>query len=163
MQCFLQQYRRIFSLSNFYSFLDSLVTEFNSRFSDKTLDMVKGMYLIPSNLSELHEHQHIILNYFVDDLPNPSAFSQEIRFWISFWSKRANVPTTITETLQSILKDHEQAVFPNILRILNILLMTSATSVSVERANSALAFAKNDYRSTMTQDRFNALVLLFVH
>ena len=147
----------------FIPFLDSLVTEFNSRFSGKALDMAKGMYLIPSNLSELHEHQHIILNYFVDDLPNSSAFSQEIRLWISFWSKRANVLTTITETLQSILKDHEQAVFPNILRILNLLLTTSVTSASVERANSALAFVKNDYRSTMTQDRFNAWVLLFVH
>ena len=111
--------------------------------------MVKGMYLIPSNLSELHEHQHITLNYFVDDLPHPSALSQEIRLWISFWSKRANVPTTITESLQSILKDDEQAVFPNILRILNILLTTSATSASVERANSALPFVKNDYTGSL--------------
>ena len=94
----------------FIPFLDSLVTEFNSRFSGKTLDMVKGMYLIPSNLSELHEHQHVILNYFVDDLPNPSAFSQEIRLWVSFWPKRANVPTTITETLQLILKDRTSCI-----------------------------------------------------
>ena len=54
-------------------------------------------------------------------------------------------------------------MFPNIVRILSIILTTPATSDSVERANSALRYVKTDFRSTMSEDRFNALLLLFVH
>ena len=44
-----------------------------------------------------------------------------------------------------------------------MLLITPVTSASVERSNSALRFVKNDYRSTMSEDRLNALMLLYVH
>ena len=33
----------------------------------------------------------------------------------------------------------------------------------MERANSSLRFIKNVYHSTMGEDRFNALMLLYVH
>ena len=46
---------------------------------------------------------------------------------------------------------------------MSILLITSATSASVERTNSALCFIKADCRSTMSEDCVNALVLLYVH
>ena len=58
-------------------------------------------------------------------------------------------------------KKHQ--MFPNIVRILSIILTTPATSDSVERANSALRYVKTDFRSTMSEDRFNALLLLYVH
>ena len=54
-------------------------------------------------------------------------------------------------------------MFPNIVRIVSIILATSATSASVKRANSALRYVKTDFRSTMSEDRFNALLLLHVH
>ena len=56
-----------------------------------------------------------------------------------------------------------EKAYPNIMAVLRIMLTFSATAASVERTNSALRFIKNTYRSTMTEDRFNALVLLFVH
>ena len=43
------------------------------------------------------------------------------------------------------------------------MLLIPVTSAGVERANSALKFVKTVHRHTMSQDRFNALVLLFVH
>ena len=54
-------------------------------------------------------------------------------------------------------------MFPNIVRILSIILRTSSASTSVERASSALRYVKTDFRSTMSEDRFNALLLLYVH
>ena len=51
----------------------------------------------------------------------------------------------------------------NIERTPSIILTITATDASVERANSALRFVKTDFRSTMSEDRFNALLLLFVH
>ena len=54
-------------------------------------------------------------------------------------------------------------MFPNIVRILSIIITTPAMSASVERTNSALCYIKTYFRSTMSEDRFNALLLLYVH
>lgn len=54
-------------------------------------------------------------------------------------------------------------MYPNITKVLYLLLLTSVTSSSVERANSSLKFIKNPLRSTMGEDMFNALLLLYVH
>ena len=54
-------------------------------------------------------------------------------------------------------------MFPNITKVMSILLITSATSASVERANSALRITKTNNGNTMSGDRFNALVLFCVH
>ena len=52
---------------------------------------------------------------------------------------------------------------PNIHRVLCQMLLCPVTSAGVERANSSLRYIKNVYRSTMTEDRFNALILLLIH
>ena len=52
-------------------------------------------------------------------------------------------------------------MFPSI--ILTILLITSATSATVERAKSALRYLKTDIRSSMSDDCFNALILIYFH
>ena len=54
-------------------------------------------------------------------------------------------------------------MFPNIVRILSIILTTPVMSASVERANAALRYVKTDFPRTMSEDRFNALLLLHVH
>ena len=54
-------------------------------------------------------------------------------------------------------------MFPNIVRILSIIITRPATSASVERANSALRYVKTDFRSTMLEGRLNALLLLYLH
>ena len=48
-------------------------------------------------------------------------------------------------------------------RILSFIISTLVTSSSVESANSAIRYVKNDFRSTMSEDRFNALLLLYIH
>ena len=54
-------------------------------------------------------------------------------------------------------------MFSNVTKVMSILLTTSATNALVERPNFALHFIKTDYRNTMSEDHFNALVLLYVH
>ena len=54
-------------------------------------------------------------------------------------------------------------MFPNIVRILSIIFTTPATSASVERANLLLRYFKTDFRSTMSENRLNALLVLYVH
>lgn len=52
-------------------------------------------------------------------------------------------------------------MFPSI--ILTILLTTSATSATIERAKPALRYLKTDFRSSMSDDCFNALILMYFH
>ena len=54
-------------------------------------------------------------------------------------------------------------MFPNITKVIHILLLKSVTACGVERANSTLRFVKTAFRSTMGEDRFNALMLMNVH
>ena len=54
-------------------------------------------------------------------------------------------------------------IFPNVLQVLKLLLVTPVTTASVERANSALGFVKSDHRSTMSEGSLNALLRLYVH
>ena len=59
----------------------------------------------------------------------------------------------------------QELLFPNVLQVLKLLLVTPVTTASVERANvnSALGFVKSDHRSTMSEGRLNALLRLYVH
>ena len=66
-------------------------------------------------------------------------------------------------TLQDTLKACNESLFPNVHTILRLLSITPVTSATVERSNSSLRFVKNVYRSTMAEDRLNALLLLFIH
>ena len=53
-------------------------------------------------------------------------------------------------------------MFPNITKILTILLTTASTSATVERANSSMRYIKTGFGNSMSKDRFNALILMYV-
>ena len=60
----------------------------------------------------------------------------------------------------------QELLFPNVLQVLKLLLVTPVTTASVELAKSALGFVKSDHRSTMSEasrGRLNALLRLYVH
>ena len=42
-------------------------------------------------------------------------------------------------------------------------MIAPVTSATVERSNSSWRFVKSGFRSTMREDRLNALLLLFIH
>ena len=68
-------------------------------------------------------------------------------------------------TLPETLADRTACplMYPNITKIIHLLLLTSASASGVERANSSLKFIKNASRSIMGEDRFNALILMYEH
>lgn len=120
--------------------------------------------MLPKNLGKLEDDTvKKILSCYESDLPSSVDFKQELALWRRFWSSRNELPSTVSDTLEKISADGVQLLYPNITSIFGIVLTFSATSASVERTNSALRFIKTSYRSTMCEQRFNALVLLFVH
>ena len=70
----------------------------------------------------------------------------------------------VRDTLKQ-LSSHglSEKLHPNIVVILRVLLTVPATKASVERANSALKLVKNVYKSKISEDRLNSLILMYVH
>ena len=70
---------------------------------------------------------------------------------------------SLSKTLKYISDNNLEVMLPNKKKVMSILLTISATSASVESANSALRLIKTDYRSTMSEDSFKALVSMYAH
>ena len=66
-------------------------------------------------------------------------------------------------TLRNIGVFYIKKMFPNIVRILSIILTTPAMSASIERTKSALPYVITNFLSTVSEGRFNALVMLYIH
>ena len=82
---------------------------------------------------------------------------------MKYWASEQKKVNSLSKTLKYISDNNLEVMFPNIKKLMSILLLTSATGALVERTNSTLRFIKTDYRCTMLEDNFNAPVLLHVH
>ena len=108
----------------FILFLDCLV-QLNDLFQGGTKHAIKGMYLIPSNLSDVDNKMKHIKCYYGNDLPNEDGLIKDIKLWKQFWKKRKSKKTenTLSNTGTFSAKNIYQ-MFPNIARILSIILTT---------------------------------------
>ena len=146
--------------SVFLPYLDNLMEALDARFNQLSLQAIRGLCLIPANLGKLSDERKTDLkSYYSDDLPSLKSFEQELRLWKLSWIDVATKPDSLVSTLAEMNPKR----FPNISSIFRLMLLQPATSASVERANSALKRIKTDLRSTMKEDRLNALLLLHVH
>lgn len=75
------------------------------------------------------------------------------------WLNIEEAPTTLSTLIQAT----NAKLFANIHRIITLLLLIPVSSATVERGNSAIKRIKSSQRSTMGQDRLNALTLLQIH
>lgn len=63
----------------FIPFLDHLIQDLNDRFSQLNQDAVRGLKLLPHDVSRLSsDDTTVILDWFVSNLPSPGSFEQEI-------------------------------------------------------------------------------------
>ena len=74
-------YKRTISIP----FLDELISHLNSRFSDIQQKAIMGMRIVPSvlmhNSLSAFSVQHL-LEYYEEDLPNPSSLYTELHLWM---------------------------------------------------------------------------------
>ena len=125
-----------FRESIFLPFLDGLLQELHDRFQGKSKDCIKAIVLIPSNLQDYDaEDVNIIYSFYLEDMPHPTNFNQQIQLWKCYWSTEKTQVDAITSTLEHLLEKKISQMFPNITSILTILLTTALTSATVERAN----------------------------
>ena len=125
---------------------------------------MQGILLLPPNTGKLTAIKvQELLETYGEDLPLCSSFSQEVHRWTLYWNGKEKAGEEVPQNLADTLKVCNKARFANIHRILFILLVIPVTTATVERGNSALDFIKTALRSTMGQERLNALAMLYVH
>ena len=109
-----------------------------------TKDAIEGLYLIPSNneksMTEKEKNKGVLCNWFYKQ-------------WGRFWSRDYLTDETLgirakkdvkrlSETLKYTSANNLEITFPNITKVMSILLTISVTSAAVERTNSARRFIK---------------------
>lgn len=142
---------------------DHLISQLDSRFSTLARRCVDGLLLLPWSLPPATDDQLAsILESFKALMPYPERFYQEIgAYRRKIETLKINAPETIMPT--DLLNMLPALVFPNLFHILKAVFTYPVTIADVELAHSELDYVKNCQISTMGQDRFNALALLYIH
>ena len=74
-----------------------------------------------------------LLQAYEVDLPEAEHLDAELRVWKTKWSSvpsEMKVPSTVEDTLKSV--SGQELLFPNVLQVLKLLLVTPGTTASVE-------------------------------
>lgn len=140
-------------------FLDHLLQELRDRLITPQERFV-AEYLIPSKLAAFDDAKSDrILHEYRGDISDPVEYENEVARWKVRWTNANTKPDTLTGTLDNTV----QQLYPNIYRILSILLTMPVSTATAERSFSAMRRIKNYLRSTMGETRFSALALMHIH
>ena len=144
-------------------FLDHLICQITTRFSDRNVSTLDGFFGLPAHVVCHKEWREKFRNYielYCDDLPEPRFLETEMDMWEESWQGSDITPPS---SLQSLLPVIDRLTFPNMYVAFQILATLPVTSCTSERSISVLRRLKTYLRGTMSEDRLNALALLHVH
>ena len=127
-----------FEVSVVIPFLDHLISELSIRFDDHTEQATLLQHLLPSEIMETSNPNDIeqAVNFYRDDLPNPSIIDEEFHPWKAQW-----LPKPVKDrpdTLNNCLKSCSPESIPNIFKLLKIFSTLPMTSCSCKRLASYL-------------------------
>jgi len=121
------------------------------------------MCLLPNepNLTLKHEQCARILIEKYSCIINCNEFEGigELKLWWSYILSISNFPKNAHDALIAC----DEAIFPNIKKLLKIFVTLPITTSSCERSFSTLRRLKTYLRNTSSEDRLNGLALLNIH
>ena len=144
-------------------FMDHLISQISTRFCDRNIVALDGFYGLPCEVvcgKEWKPKFRRYLSMYKNDLPEPRYIDSELDMWEETWVTSKKVPP---RNVHSLLPAVDKITFPNIFVAFQILGTLPVTSCSCERSISVLRRLKTYLRSTMKEERLNALALLHVH
>lgn len=143
------------------SFIDHVVEQLETRFSDEHKEIIAAESLIPLNLSKLSNSKiDMITSYYGKfmSLEEKTNFPVEIAKWKKIYESVS--PIKRPDTASYALSKCSLQSFPAINKIF---LTIPVGSVSCERSFSALRRLKLWTRSSMTEERLSGLAMLLIH
>ena len=153
-----EYYERVVTLP----FLDHIIEQVNTRFSEGNLVSLDGFYAIPAKVVTCVDWKGKVknfLNLHINDLPEPRYVETELNIWEVYCHQCEESPSTLSDLLYKV----DKLAFPNLFTALQILATTPVTTCTCERSVSVLRRLKTYLRNTMTQNRLNCLALLNIH
>ncbi|XP_060854976.1 zinc finger MYM-type protein 1-like [Metopolophium dirhodum] len=160
-QHFFENTKDEMKITVYNSVIDKMLNGIKVRFSQDTLNLIDSV----GNLLKLEiEKEHI---QTISDTFSLSfdQLDSEVRLFTQIDDiPRGSNNSTITQWLSWITKDgtDRMRTFENIYKVLQEFTTIPVTSCSCERAFSKMAIVKNKLRSTMAQQRLDALLTIFI-
>lgn len=138
----------------FIPFLDHVLAELNTRFSDKTVPVAVHIRELLKGASTNKELVLAAAEVYQDDVQS-ILVATEIDRWM--------MTAEPMQSVEKALRFAKARLFPNLAKLLTILLTLPVTNAEAERSFSVLKLVKTHLRSSMGQERLNGLALLAVH
>ena len=149
-------------------FVDHLVTELETRFSQHQKTVISASSLVPKILLTKDLEQHLrgcqdVFTLYRDLLPSPESLEAEIHTWLIFWKVKCLSLKDIPSSPLQALKDCDITFYPNIHILLRIFCTLPITSCECERSFSTMRRLKTYLRSTRVEMRLTNLALMYTH
>ena len=153
-----------YKVNVYYPFVDHVISELDTRFSDHHEGLVAVQYLVPTLLSKLtQEKVELIKQYYGQYLSfeEREVLDTEITKWKKFFE---GIPIgEETNHVNATFSKCSPQIFPTLHKIFTIFLTTPVGSVSCERSFSALRRLQLWTRSSMREDRLSCLAMILIH
>lgn len=153
-----------YRINVYYPFIDHVIKELDTRFSNDHEGLVAAQYLVPLCLSQLDQKKVALLQSFYGKFltyEEKDSLPVEVTKW-----KKCYEGVSLQERpkcASSSLASCSPQSFPTLHKIFTIFLTTPVGSVSCERSFSALRRLKLWTRSSMTEERLSGLAMLLIH
>jgi hypothetical protein len=145
----------------FYSFVDHVVQELDTRFNNQHKGITAAQVLVPSYHHQLDSETVATMVSFYNKFV-PFETSCHFEMEVAKWKKKFySVPAEQKPTTAALaIRECSPGIFPMIHTILTIFLTIPVGSVACERSFSALRRLKLWTRSSMGQERLSGLAML---
>jgi hypothetical protein len=153
-----------FRISIFIQFLDSMISQLKERFIKHKNVLQSLNILIPGRNQNGFESQlEILLSLYSFDLEgcNLNILTAEYQLWQRKFTtlEKSTIPNSAIQAIQMCNPN----LFPNIYKLLKILVTLPVTTCTTERSFSTLKYLKSYLRNSTSQERLNGLAMLFIH
>lgn len=158
-----------FRISVYIPYIDHVINEISSRFHDVT-ERCKALWaFVPFYLmnSPRMEDVSTCFQLYAEDMnTSETVLMAEYEMWKKKWTsfhEQNESEISIPKNAITALSSCPEVLFPNIHKILRIIVTLPVSTASAERSFSTLRRLKTYLRSTMSEERLTGLALMTVH
>lgn len=146
----------------FYYTLDTLCQGLNSRFKQDTLDLIHCVGMLTNLSTEIETISYELLSKYFGILTEELRAEVKILSAIKTNTPKGTNSVSVFNWLDWLSQYDRSSIFKQFCCCLKMFTIIPVTSCTCERTFSKLTIVKNKLRNTISQERLNALLFLFV-
>ena len=147
-----------FRITLFLPFLDSFVQQLNDRFVNHQ-NIISGFQMFVKSSEFDEEKLRELVEFYANDVDDFDRVKSETILWNRYLTDTNKQYNSVIQILNECNPD----LFPNIYKLLQILITLPITSCEAERSFSTLKRIKSYLRNSTSERRLNGLAALNIH